>query len=136
MGTKIRSEVSRKREYWLPKHRQLELVHFCLQYPEWMDRLDSLNGDSIGGRSVVKIPEKNGSVWKPVEEIVEERILLEEKIQMVESAARKAADDLYGYLLKGVTESVGYELLGVPCCREVYYRMYRRFFWLLDKTRH
>ena len=28
MGTKIRSEVSRKREYWLPKHRQLELVHF------------------------------------------------------------------------------------------------------------
>lgn len=111
MGTRIRSEVSKKREYWLPKHRQLELAHFCLQYPEWMDRLDSLNGYLVSGRSVVKISEKNGSVWKPVEEIVEERILLEEKIRMVESAAKKAADDLYGYLLKGVTESITLEPL-------------------------
>ena len=135
MGTRIRSEVSKKREYWLPKHRQLELAHFCLQYPEWIARLYTFNETLVRSGSVVKIPEKNGTVWKPIEEVVEERILLEEKIRMVELTAKKAADDLYTYLLKGVTESIGYELLGVPCCKEVYYRMYRRFFWLLDKTR-
>lgn len=28
MGLKVRSEISRRKEHWLPKHRQLELVHF------------------------------------------------------------------------------------------------------------
>lgn len=135
MSTKIRSEISKKKMYWLPKHRQLELVHFCLQYPEWKMRLMSLDGYSGRSGSVVQIPEKNGTVWKPVERMVEERMLLEVKIQMVEQAAMGAANDLHEYLLKGVTQEIGYELLNVPCCKEVYYRMYRRFFWILDKSR-
>lgn len=135
MSTKIRSEISKKKMYWLPKHRQLELVHFCLQYPEWKMRLMSLDGYSGRSGSVVQIPEKNGTVWKPVERMVEERMLLEVKIQMVEQAAMEAANDLHEYLLKGVTQEIGYELLNVPCCKEVYYRMYRRFFWILDKSR-
>lgn len=135
MSTKIRSEISKKKMYWLPKHRQLELVHFCLQYPEWKMRWMSLDGYSGRSGSVVQIPEKNGTVWKPVERMVEERMLLEVKIQMVEQAAMEAANDLHEYLLKGVTQEIGYELLNVPCCKEVYYRMYRRFFWILDKSR-
>lgn len=95
----------------------------------------SLDGYSGRSGSVVQIPEKNGTVWKPVERMVEERMLLEVKIQMVEQAAMEAANDLHEYLLKGVTQEIGYELLNVPCCKEVYYRMYRRFFWILDKSR-
>lgn len=136
MGTKIRTEISKKKLHWLPKHRQLELVHFCLQYPEWKQRLLSLDGYSVRSGSVVQIPEDNGTIRKPVEQIVEERIMLEEKIRMVEATAIEAADDLHGYLLKGVTESIGYEFLNAPCCKEVYYRMYRHFFFLLDKKRH
>ena len=63
----------------------------------------------------MQIPEKNGTIWKPVERIVEERMMLEMKIRMVESAAYEAANDLYEYLLKGVTQGVGYEMLNVPC---------------------
>ncbi len=136
MSTKIRNEVSKKRMYWLPKHRQLELVHFCLQYPYWKERLKALDGYSGRSGSVVQLPEKNGTVWKPVEAIAEERLMLEAKIHMVEITAVEAANDLYGYLLKGVTEAIGYELLNVPCCKEVYYRMYRYFFFLLDGKRH
>ena len=115
MATKIRSEISKKKMYWLPKHRQLELVHFCLQYPDWKMRLATLDGYSGRSSSVVQIPEKNGTIWKPVERIVEERMMLEMKIRMVESAAYEAANDLYEYLLKGVTQGVGYEMLNVPC---------------------
>ena len=42
-------------------------------------------------------------------------MMLEMMIRMVESAAYEAANDLYEYLLKGVTQGVGYEMLNVPC---------------------
>ena len=42
-------------------------------------------------------------------------MMLEMKIRMVESAAYEAANDLYEYLLKGVTQGGGYEMLNVPC---------------------
>lgn len=116
MGTKIRSEISKKKMYWLPKHRQLELVHFCLQYPDWKMRLATLDGYSGWSSSIVQMPEKNGTIGKPVERTVEERMMLEMKIRMVESAAYEAANDLHEYLLKGVTQEIGYEMLGIPCC--------------------
>lgn len=43
------------------------------------------------------------------------------------------------YILRGVTEGLSYNALkmqyAIPCCREVYYNLYRRFFWLLSKER-
>jgi len=54
---------------------------------------------------------------------------------MVDKAAKEAAFDLSGYLIKGVTQGLGYYDLGIPCCKDVYYQLYRRFFWLLDKAR-
>ena len=58
---------------------------------------------------------------------------------MVEQAAIGADPDLYPYILRGVTEGLSYNALkmkyGIPCCREVYYVAYRRFFWLLSKRR-
>lgn len=35
MSSIMRSELSEKNPYYLPKHRFLELKHFCMQYPEW-----------------------------------------------------------------------------------------------------
>ena len=31
--------------------------------------------------------------------------------------------------------AVRHESYAIPCCREVYYNLYRRFFWLLSKER-
>lgn len=134
MSTRIRSEISRSKLYHLPKHRQLELVHFCLQYPMWQQMLSAIDGYSSGS-AVHKVPEKDGYAGSLVEDAAEERARLSDKMAMVEASAKAAADDLAGYLLRGVTEGIGYDALGVPCCKEVYYRMYRHFFWLLDKVR-
>jgi hypothetical protein len=38
-------------------------------------------------------------------------------------------------MLLAVTEEVSYEHISPPCCKEVWYAAYRRFFWLLDKAR-
>lgn len=134
MSTRIRSEISRSKLYHLPKHRQLELVHFCLQYPMWRQMLSAIDGYSSGS-AVHKAPDKDGYAGSLVEDAAEERARLSDKMAMVEVSAKAAADDLAAYLLRGVTEGVGYDALGIPCCKEVYYRMYRHFFWLLDKVR-
>lgn len=135
MGTMVRSEVSKRKEYWLPKHRHLELVHFCLQYPEWRSQLKSMDGYS--GRTYFSdvFSARSRHVSNPVERIVEKRLELEERIDMVDRAAKEAAFDLSDYVVRGVTEGIGYDALNVPCCKDVYYQLYRRFFWLLDKAR-
>jgi hypothetical protein len=58
---------------------------------------------------------------------------------MVDRAAFGADPELAGYILKGVTEGLSFDNLkaasGIPCCKDVYYESYRRFFWLLNKER-
>lgn len=75
----------------------------------------------------------------PTERCAQSRIFFGERMEMVEQAAIEAEPDLYSYLLRGVTEGLSYDALkmkyDIPCCRDVYYAAYRRFFWLLSKRR-
>lgn len=132
MGTVIRPELSLKNRYWLPKHRYYELKHFCLQYPDWKKSYISLDG-------LPKIRVMNnvrgGEVPNPTAVYAEARIYYRERMDMVESAAKDAAADLAGLMLKAVTEGISYEHISPPCCKEVWYAAYRRFFWILDKER-
>ena len=58
---------------------------------------------------------------------------------LVEQAAVDVDGDLTPCILRGATEGLSYNALkmqyAIPCCREVYYNLYRRFFWLLSKER-
>ena len=62
-----------------------------------------------------------------------------ERMHVVEQAAIAADAALYSYILKAVTEGYSYDhlksRLNIPCCRDTYYDLYRRFFWLLNKER-
>lgn len=132
MGTMIRAELSLKNKYWLPKHRYYELKHFCLQYPEWKKSYVSLDGlPKI--RVIGNV--HGGETPNPTAIYAEARIYYRERMDMVESAARDAAEDLAGLMLKAVTEGISYEHISPPCCKEVWYAAYRRFFWILDKAR-
>ena len=46
---------------------------------------------------------------------------------------------LYSYIIKGVIEGKSYTYLktklGIPCGRDMYYKRYRKFFWILNKSR-
>lgn len=138
MGTVIRPEISYKNQYWISRHRYYELKHFCLQYPEWKKEYSSINGfaskSSTEGEHV-----DGGSVGDPTAIYAEARIYYADRMQLVESAARKACAELYRFLMRCVTEGVSYECMRaqepIPCGKDAFYAAYRRFFWILDKTR-
>lgn len=139
MANDIRPEVSQKNPYWIGKHRYYELKHFCLQYPIWKkayQSLDALSRSSDALQIFVKGGQMKGD---PTERCAQSRIFFADRMEMVEQAAIGAEPELYAYLLRGVTEGLSYDTLkmryGIPCCRDVYYAAYRRFFWLLSKRR-
>lgn len=118
MGTTIRPEPSKKNEFWIDKHRYYELKHFCLQYPVWKKAWLAL---------------KNVSKDDAAE-------FYEQRMSIVKEAAVEADESLADYILLGVTTGVSYEHLSlrhnIPCCKEIYYSRYRKFFWILSKKRN
>ncbi|MDR1066200.1 MAG: hypothetical protein LBL35_02025 [Clostridiales bacterium] len=138
MGTTIRPELSEKNKCWIEKHRYYELKHFCLQYPIWKKAYAAL--DSLSQRpSDLAALAKTNAISDPVGKCVEARSFYRERMGMIEQTAIEADAGLSGYILKGVTDGVSYDhlkaRLGIPCCKDTYYELYRRFFWLLSKER-
>jgi hypothetical protein len=136
MATVIRPEVSEKNKYWIEKHRHYELKHFCLQYPYWKQILNGL-GD-IGVSSTVSEIRSN-DISDPTSMIAMKRLDCKRRMELVENAAREADETLYPYILKAVTEGLSYNYLRtklqMPCGRDMYYDRYRKFFWILNKSR-
>lgn len=138
MGTNIRAEISGKNKYYIGKHRHYELKHFCLQYPIWKKLYFSLN--SIQQRPIGEIDYiVKGRHSDPTVRCAEAMIFFKEKMDMIEKAARDTDNELSDYILIGVTEGVSYTYLKskleIPCCKDKYYELYRKFFWLLSKER-
>lgn len=128
----LRPELSKKNKYHISKHRYLELRHFCLQYPEWKEEYRHL----LWSTGSIIIP-ATCNCTDLVSENAIQKAVLAEKIDVVEQTCYEVADDLYSYLLKGVTEDVTYSYLrtvmGIPCCRVSYYEMYHKFFYILSQ---
>lgn len=138
MSTTIRPELSERNKYWIDKHRYYELKHFCLQYPIWKKARAALN--SLNGCSKYLLTiSKNIKEDSPVEKCVEARLFYTDRIKMIENAACEANEIMAIYILKAVTEGISYEHLrasmNIPCCRDTYYELYRRFFWILSNKR-
>lgn len=60
-------------------------------------------------------------------------------IDIIKSAAEEAAPGLSKWLLIGVTQNAHYDILKlrfwIPFGKDMYYNVYRRFFYILDKKR-
>ena len=138
MTTYIRPEISSKKKHWIPRHRQYELKHFCLQYPTWKELYLEFSDPSIPLSMIERAPTSN-MPGDPTEKRALMRVYYAERMEMIERAAKDADLYLYEFLLKAVTEGLSYTYLkarlNIPCSRDTYYDRYRRFFWLLDKTR-
>lgn len=131
MSTTIRPEVKASNKYYISKHRFYELKHFCLQYPEWKENLDSLT--ILRGQSYEfsAKTEKDSETEKIAIKIAS----LRSKMEQVEQAAIASDADIYPFIFKSVTEGISYEKLiahGIPCGRDYFYDRFRRFFWILD----
>lgn len=138
MSTKIRAELSKRNPYWIEKHRYYELKHFCMQYPIWKKLIVMIDGYSSHSMDAVK-----NSVQQHYGDYTADRALVRtfysERIEMIERVAKQTDPVIGHYILKGVTEGTSYELikarLEIPCCKDTYYELYRKFFWLLSQER-
>ena len=139
MSTIIRPELSKKNEYWIEKHRYYELKHFCLQYPIWKRAYAALDGLSQRPTDAA-VFSKNMKASDPTSRCAEARAYYKDRMALVEQAAMDSDRGLSCYILKGVTEGISYDILkarlDIPCCKDIYYNLYRRFFWLLSKARN
>lgn len=138
MGNVIRAEVSENNPYWIEKHRYYELKHFCLQYPIWKKvyaSLDGLSGHSTNFTTMVV----SSTLGDPTARIGIAKTYYSDRIKMIERTVMQTDSSLGIYILQGVTEGWSYDIikarLEIPCCKDTYYELYRRFFWLLNKER-
>ena len=134
----IRSELSEKNPYWIERHRYHELKQFCLQYPIWKKTYESIDG-LLGRPADLSTFGKVKHISNPTERIGIMKAYYSERMDMIWRAAEKAEPELAQYIVRGVTEGLSYDLIKVkmdiPCCKDVYYSAYRRFFWILNKER-
>lgn len=137
MGTTIRPEVSERNPYWIERHRYYELKHFCMQYPSWRKAYALLEGSPSRAdiTSVVKRVTGDSTAKYGIA-----RAYYSSRMEMLERVAAWTDPVIGIYILKGVTEGVSYDVLqarftNIPCCKDTYYLLYRKFFWLLSQER-
>lgn len=135
MTTVIRPEVSKRSKYYISRHRYYELKHFCLQYPEFKRIYNDLCEKIPGG--IIRV---NKDDCVPVDESAAVRQRYLDKILLIEDCCKMTDPVIGDYILKGVTKGYSYSYfktaLSIPCCKEVYYEFYRKFFYILDRTKN
>lgn len=138
LGTTIRPELSERNKYWIPKQRYYELKHFCLQYPSWKEAKDNLLNFPHQNDFIDAALERRG-LSDPTERMVEGRDGYTRRMTMVESAAALTDRLIAPYILECVTDGISFDKLNartrIPCSRDQFYDLYRKFFWILNDIR-
>lgn len=130
----IRSEVSKKNEYYLPKHVFLETYHFCCQYPDWVVEYAELE-NQLKGITYDKEKVDGGKAEDPMVKLAIRREELWEKIRIIEESARDTEDLFLEEFIKAMTtENVGYDTVReyLPLSRREYYSKRRKFYYLVN----
>lgn len=82
---------------------------------------------------------KKSDASNPTEDLALARLHYKERMELIEHTAEETDPIIGRYIFIGVTEGVSYEILNrresIPCCKNEYYNLYRKFFWLLDRAR-
>lgn len=138
MGTNVRTKLSKSNKYYIPQHRRLELVHYCLQYPMWKDEYIRIENRISNGLYLgEKIDTSN--VSDSTADIAMRLEQLSRNIDLIDRTLNETDTEIQYYLKKGVTEGIPFQTLlmvyGAPCGKDLYYDRYRKFFWILDKYR-
>lgn len=110
--------------YELPRHRFLELKHFCLQYWDWRKQL------------ILADREKPGT---PQDDVVSNtatrRTDLNNAIQLIEKTAWNTDTNLGSYILRSVTENLTVSQVDPPVSKDEFFELRRKFFWLLSEEK-
>lgn len=132
MGTVIRAELSKDNEYYISKHRYYELKHFCLQYPEWRKALNDISYIKV---RTVSDKVQNSDISDITAELAVKMAYYQDKIKCLNEAISALEPYIQPFIFDAVTKGYSYERLrmmgNIPCSKDMYYKAYRRFFYIL-----
>lgn len=138
----LKPELCFGSKWWIPKDRYYELKHFCHMYPTYKRVQHDVTENSIKSSFIVKANNQRKRPYAEAELVEKAADILaacSRRIGMVDAAAEEADKTMSEYIIKGVTENLSYDVLkvryNIPCSRDTYYDLYRKFFWHLDKIR-
>lgn len=138
MATKIRAEIAHNNPYWIEKHRYYELKHFCMQYPIWKKAYGAIDGFTKRPDALFHI--KSGALANPTEQCVIAKEQYAYFMGIVEEAAKDTDPVIGKYIMEAVINNFSYDKINarhdIPCCKDVYYSLYRKFFYILNKYRN
>lgn len=131
MGTQIRPEISKNKDYYILRHRYYELEHFCLQYDEYQKRYREIMNNTY--KPIIFDEVKVFNEVSSVERSIMKAQKYADKINAIDKCAMLADPVLSYYILQSVTKGKAYSHLNPPCGKNMFYDRRRKFFWLLDR---
>ena len=129
---KVRKRDMKLSDYNISRAKYNELKYFCMQYDEKKQELH--RGFGLGAVISDGMP-KGNLPGNPVARAAIHNAMLQADIELVEQTVIEAGADIYQWLLKNVTEGIGYDYLDVPMCRSDFYGVRKYFFYLLAQKR-
>ncbi|MBS6644526.1 MAG: hypothetical protein KH366_13185 [Clostridiaceae bacterium] len=129
---RIRKRDMKLSDYNISRAKYNELKYFCMQYEEKKQKLNK----SYGIKAVVNDGMPKGNLpGNPVERTAIQNAMLRKDIELIEQTAVEADPEIYQWLMKNVTEGIGYDYLDVPMSRNRFYDSRKYFFYLLAQKR-
>jgi hypothetical protein len=110
--------------YELPRHRFLEMKHFCLQYWDWKKTYYILDGEQPGK------PHNDITAYTAVN-----KVDLQNAIELIEKTAWDTDQKLGSYILKAVTENLTTSEVNPPVDSSIFLQYKRKFYYLLSQKR-
>lgn len=132
----MKTELSKKSKYYIPKERRLELAHFCMQYPDWVNKHIWLRFNPVSS-SVNETGVHQANDADSTCDTASELAYLSYCMDTLSKTAHDTDPVIGDYIFQAAIRGVSYDSLNaytqVPCCRNEFYELYRKFFWLLDQ---
>lgn len=130
-------KAGQKGKYKIDKHVFYSVLHYAYNYNEWRKELSGLT-DTSKAITYSDMPKGFNPEADPTAELAIRREKILDKMRPIEAAAHEADEDLWRYILLGVTnEDVTYNhlktLRDIPCDKNTYYDRRRRFYYILAK---
>lgn len=128
---------SENSKYYIPKEDYLTAIHYSLRYPLWKDEIETMADTSKAisyDKDKVQSSFDYDSTFEAAVKIVESD--KQHKMQIIDDTISKVANNLDNWLRWGVCYGLTFDQLkgkGMPCERDAYYLMRRRYYFELVK---
>jgi len=122
------------RKFNISPYAYKELEYFCMQYKEKKKKIDEgygIRATRFNGSGIMK----NG-ISDTTFDNAERIIRLKRDVEIIEQAAKDTDEVLYKYILRNVTEGIGFEVLNIPCGRRQFYDKRKVFFYKLYRLKN